>query len=122
VTRSIGRIAGPTNGALAKIARVPAEAALVDASLGCAVKRQTAVFQIVDGLDSLFGKYFCRLLINEVVTALDRVEGVPFGFVLLHIAQCGTDPALSRTGMAADGIQLGENRRFGLLAGFQCGV
>jgi hypothetical protein len=59
---------------------------------------------------------------HQIIAALDRVEGVPFGFVFLHVAQCGADAALGRAGMAADGIELGENRRFGFLAGFQCGV
>jgi hypothetical protein len=53
-----------------------------------------------------------RLLVHQIISALDRVEGVPFGFVLLHIAQRGADAALGGAGVAADGIELGENRRF----------
>jgi hypothetical protein len=56
VPGAIGRIAGPPNRPFAEVARVPAEAALVDASFRGAVERQAAVFQIVDRLDGLFGQ------------------------------------------------------------------
>jgi hypothetical protein len=86
---------------------VTAETALVDASFRGPVERQSPVFEIVDRLDGLFGKNGGRLLVNQIISAFDRVEGVPFGFVLLHVAQCGADSALGRAGMAADGIELG---------------
>jgi hypothetical protein len=104
VPGAIRRIAGPAHGPFTEVARMPAEAALVDASFRGAVERQSAVFQIVDRLDGLFGKNVGRLLIDQIISAFDRVEGVPFGFVLLHVAQRGADAALGRAGMAADGI------------------
>jgi hypothetical protein len=122
VPGAVRRVAGPAHRCFAEVARMPAETALVDAPFRGAVEGQTPVFQIVDRLDGLFGQNGSRLLVHQIVAALDRVEGVPFGFVLLHIAQCGADAALGRAGVAADGIELGENRRFRSLAGFQCGI
>ena len=59
---------------------------LVDEAVGSPTEGQSTVFQVVYSSNSLFGENISRLLIDEIVTALNRVEGVPFRLVLLHIA------------------------------------
>ena len=122
VPGAVGGVAGAADRRFAEVARMTAESALVDAPLRGPVEGQAAVFQIVDGLDGLFGQDLGRLLVDQIIAAFDRVEGVPLGFVLLHIAQGRADAPLGRAGMAANGIEFGENRGVRLLAGFQGGI
>ena len=116
---AVGCVAGPSHRAFAKVAGVAAEPALIDAALRGTVEGQPAIFQIINRLDGFFGQNFGRLLVHEIIAAFDGVEGMPLGFVLLHVAQCGADAALGCAGMTADGVELGKNRRFRSLAGFQ---
>ncbi len=122
VSGAVGRVTGPPDRPLAEVAGVPAETALVDTTFGGAVEGQTAVFEIVNRLDGLFGQNLGGLLVDQVVAPLDGVEGVPLGLVLLHVAQGGADAALGRAGVAADGVELGKHRRFRSLTGFEGGV
>ena len=66
-------------------------------------------FEIVYGLYRLFCEDECRVLIHEIIPALDRVEGVPFGFVLFHVAQRGADSSLGRARVAPDGVNFRKN-------------
>ena len=97
---AVGCVTGPPHRPFAEVAGVAAEATLVNASLGRAVERQPSVFKVIDGLDGLVGHNFGGLLVHKIVAALDRVVGVPLGFVFLRITQSGADTALRRTGMA----------------------
>ena len=99
-----------SHGRLAVVAGVAAEAALVDQALLGAVEGQAEVLQLDDGVDRLPAHDLGRGLVDEVVTALDRVEGVPLPRVLLHVGQGRAHPPLGRAGVGAGGVELGEHR------------
>ena len=115
-------VAGTAHRRLTEVAGVAAETALIDASFRCSAEGKPAVFQIVNRAHRIFGQDNRRFLIHQVVAAFDRVEGVPFGFVLFDVAQSSTDTALGRAGMTAHGMQLGDHRGLGGPAGLQGGV
>src|SRR5665648_1044977 len=48
-------------------------------------------------------------LVDQVVTALDGVEGVPLPVVLLDVAEGGAHPALGRAGVRPGGVELAEH-------------
>src|SRR5207253_7909350 len=54
-----------------------------------------------------------RVLVAEVVGALDRVIGVLFGAVLGGVAESRVDPALGRAGVAPDRVDLREESDVG---------
>ena len=57
----------------------------------------------------LAGEDLGRVLVDQVVAALDRVEHVPLPVVLLLVAQGGTDAALGGAGMGAGRVELGQD-------------
>ena len=122
VTRAVGRVAGTTHGRLAVVTRVAAEAALVDLALGRPVERQAHVLEVDDRGDGLLGHDLRRVLVDEVVAALDRVEGVPLPVVLLDVREGGAHAALRGTGVGARGIELGEHRGAGTRGGLDGGA
>src|SRR3972149_3006165 len=86
--------------------RGPAEAALGDLPVGRAVEGQTPVLQFVDRLHGLLAHQVGRVLIHQIVAALDRVEGVPLWVVFFQIAQRRADAALRRAAGGLGWIQL----------------
>ena len=109
VAGAVGRVAGAADGCLAVIAGVTAEPALVDAALGGAVERHPHLLQIENGVDGLLAHDLDRVLVGEVVAALDGVERVPLPVVLLDVGQRRAHAALGRAGVAARGVQLGQH-------------
>jgi hypothetical protein len=91
------------------VAGVPAEAALVDLALRRAVEGQPHVLEVEDRVDRLFREDLRRILIDQVVTALDGVEGVPLPGVLFHVGECGRHAALRRAGVGTGGVELGDH-------------
>src|SRR5215211_7683176 len=79
--------AGPADGCLAVVAGVATEPALVDPSLGRPVERQSHPLQVQDRVDGLLAHHLGGVLVDQVVTALDGVEGVPLPVVLLDVRQ-----------------------------------
>src|SRR5436190_1119554 len=77
VAGAVGGEARPADGGLAVVAGVAAEATLVDQALLRAVEGQAEVLELDDGVDRLPAHDLRRRLVDEIVTALDRVEGVP---------------------------------------------
>ena len=77
VAGSVGREAGPPDGRLTEVAGVAAELPLVDLAVRGPVERQAHVLELDDGLDRLVGEDLGRVLVHQVVAALDRVEHVP---------------------------------------------
>ena len=96
--------------ALTVVPGVAAEPTLVDLALGRPVERQAHVLEFDDRLDRLAGQDLGRVLVDEVVAALDGVEHVPLPVVLLEVAERGADAALRRAGVGAGGIHLREHR------------
>ena len=94
VPGAVGGVAGTAYRTLAKVARMSAEAALVDTSIGCAVEWQAAMFQFIDGIDRFTCQDLSRGLIYQVVAALDSIVHVPLPVVFFHVAQGGRDASL----------------------------
>ena len=110
VAGAVGRVAGPAHRRLAVVAGVAAEAALVDLALGRAVERQAEVLELDDRVDRLAAHDLGRGLVDEVVAALHRVEGVPLPGVLFDVGERRAHAALRRAGVRAGGVELGEHR------------
>ena len=122
VTGAVGGVAGAAYGGLAVVACVPAEASLVDPALGGAIEGQAHLLEVDDGVDGLAAHDLRSVLVDEVVTALDGVEGVPLPVVLLHVGEGGAHATLRRAGVAARRVELGEDGRVGALGGLQSGA
>ena len=103
---------------LAVIAGVAAEAALVDFAFRGAVEGKAHLFEVEHGVDGFFCHDFGCVLVDEVVAALNGVEGVPFPVVLFDVGQCGAHAALCRAGVGAGGVDLCEHCGACTLAGF----
>ena len=97
VAGPVGRVARASHGSLAVVAGMSAEPALVDLALRRAVERQPPVLELVDRRHRLLGHQEGGRLVDEVVAALDRVERVPLGRVLLDVGQGGAHPSLGRS-------------------------
>ena len=83
---AVGRVARAHDRRLAVVARVAAEPALVDLALGRPVEREAPVLELDRSRRrprSVMSSR--RRLVDEVVAALDRVERVPLGRVLLDV-------------------------------------
>src|SRR5205085_6135306 len=97
------------------------EAALVDAAVGGPVEGQAHVLELDDGIDRLAAHDLGGVLVDEVVAALDRVEGVPLPGVLLDVGQGGAHPALGGTGVGPGGVELGDDGGGRSLGGLERG-
>ena len=109
VARAVRGVAGATDGRLAVVGGVSAEAALVDLALGGAVERQTHVLEVDDGVDRLLGEDLRGILVDEVVAALDGVEGVPLPRVLFDVGERGGHAALRGAGVRAGRVELRDD-------------
>jgi hypothetical protein len=109
VAGAVGRVAGAAHWGLAVVAGVPAEPALVDAALRGAVERQAHAARGRDRVDGLLAHDLGSVLVDEVVTALDGVEGVPFPVVVLDVGEGGAHAALGGTRVRAGRVELGQD-------------
>ena len=116
VAGSVGREARPAHRRLAEVARVTTETALVDLAVRRAVERQAHVLELDDRLDRLARQDVGRVLVDEVVAALDRVVHVPLGVVFFLVAERGADAALGGAGVRAGRVQLGQHRALDAVA------
>jgi hypothetical protein len=71
------------------------------------------VLELVDVVRRLVAQDLDRILVAEVVGALDRVVRVLLGVIVGRIPERGVDPALGGAGMAADRMDLREKRDVG---------
>ena len=67
------------------------------------------VLELVDVARRLVAEDLDRVLVAEVVRALDGVERVLLGIVLRRVPERSVDPAFGRAGVAADGMDLGDD-------------
>ena len=95
-----------------------AERALRDPPVLGAREDRAPVLELVDVVRRLVAEDLDRVLVAEVVGALDRVEGVLLGVVLGRVPERRVDPALGRAGVAANRVDLGDERDVG--AGVEC--
>ena len=103
VARDVGCVRG------ARLAR-GAEGALRDPSVGRPREDRAPVLELVDVARRLVAEDLDRVLVAEVVRALDRVVRVLHGIVLGRVPERGVDPAFGRAGVAADRVDLGDHR------------
>ena len=68
------------------------------------------VLELVDVVGRLVAEDLDRVLVAEVVGALDGVVGVLLGVVLGRVAERRVDPAFGRAGVAARRVELGDDR------------
>jgi hypothetical protein len=97
----IGREAAAPHRPLAVVVGVAAEAPLVDQALGRAVERHPEMLEVDDRLDRVVAHDAGRVLVDQVVAALDGVIPVPLPVVLLRVPERGTHPALRGAGVRA---------------------
>ena len=90
-----------------------AERALRDAAVVGAREDGAPVLELVDVVRRLVAEDLDRVLVAEVVGALDRVEGVLLGVVLGRVPERRVDPALGRAGVAAGRMDLRDERDVG---------
>ena len=90
-----------------------AERALRDAAVLGAREDRAPVLELVDVVGRLVAEDLDRVLVAEVVGALDRVEGVLLGVVLGGVPERRVDPALGRAGVAARRMDLRDERDVG---------
>ncbi len=98
---TVGGVARAPYGFVGDIVGVPAKGTLGDATIRRARERQAHMLQLIYRLGRLFAHKGDHILVAQVVAALDRVEGVPLGVVLLDVPQRRADTTLSRAGMRA---------------------
>ena len=108
VAGAVGGGAGALRGALAVMRGHAAERTLIDLAVLPARKRQTPMFELVDGLGRVATQVFDRVLVAEPVGALDGVVHVPAPVVLAHVAERRGNAALRRHRMRARGKDLGD--------------
>ncbi len=111
VPGAVGRVARALDGPLTVVGGVSAEAPLVDQSLRGPIERETPSLELVDRVDGLLGQDLGGGLVHEVVATLHRVEGMPFGVVLLDVAERGADAALGSTRVGSGGVELRDHGR-----------
>ena len=75
------------------------------------------MLELVDGVDGLLRHELGGRLVDQVVAALHRVEGVPLRGVLLHVRERGAHAALRGARVRARGVELGDDGGADLLRG-----
>jgi len=107
---AVGHRAGAHGRRAAVVPGHAAEGALIDLAVIQAVERHAVVFQFDHRLVGLAAHELDRILVTEVIRALDRVVHVPVPVVLAHVAEAGGDAALRGDGMGTGGKHLGHHR------------
>ena len=119
VPGAVGGMAGTADRLAGDVVGVPAEGTLRDLAFRGAVEGQPHVLQLVDRLDRLVAHELDRVLVAQVVGALDGVIGVPFGVVFFLAAERRADAALGGAGVRAGGVELADDGGLGRLGGIQ---
>ena len=115
---AVGRIARASNRCFTVVAGVATKPALVYFAVGRAVERESHVLEVDNRVDGFARENLGGVLIDEVVTAFDGVERVPFPRVLFDVGQRGGHSALRRTRVRPRWVQLGDDGGFGVGGGF----
>jgi len=85
MTGPVRSITGSPDRCLTEVPSMSPEPPLVDEPIRRTAERQALVFKLVDSLDSVFCENNGSILVGEIVSPLDRVKGMPFGFVLFEV-------------------------------------
>ncbi len=123
---SVGALARAHHRGFAVVAGVPAEAALFDAAVFRAVERQPPVFELEHRVDGFAREHFSRVLVDQVIAALDGIVHIPFPAVLFHVSERRGHSALRRPGVGTGRIEFRDHRyvrsAFGVERGHQPGA
>jgi hypothetical protein len=122
VAGAVRGVARAPDGSLAVVAGVATESALVDPALGGAVEGKAHLLEVEDRVDGLLAHDLRSVLVDEVVAALDGVEGVPLPVVVLDVGQRGAHAALGGTRVRPGRVELGEDGCAGPRAGLERGA
>jgi hypothetical protein len=106
VTRDVGGVDGARRAGRA-------ERALCEPAVLRSREHRAPVLELVDVARSLSAEDLDRILIAEVVGALDGVERVRLGAVFTGVPERGVDAALGRAGVAAGRVELRDDRDIG---------
>ena len=90
-----------------------AERPLRDLAVGACARRPRPMLELVDVARRLVAEDLDRVLVAEVVGALDGVERVLLGIVLRRVAERRVDPALGRAGVATNRVDLRDDGHVG---------
>ena len=110
-------VAGDVSGVAGARRAARAERALGDAAVLGAREDRAHVLELVDVARALGAHHRDRVLVAQVVGALDGEEGVVLGAVFAGVSERGVDAALGRAGVAAGGMQLGDDTDVGAIPG-----
>src|SRR5215217_3189469 len=113
VAGAVGGVTGAPHRPLSEVAGVPTEPALVDPAVRRSVEREPHMLELEHCVDRFAGEDFRGILIDEVITALDGVEHVPFPPVRFGVAEGGGNPALRRAGVRTGWIELANDGGIG---------
>ena len=86
-----------------------AERALRELAIGSAREDRAHVLKLVDVAGRLLGEDLDRVLVAQIIRALDGVEGVRGGRILRRIAERSVDAALCRAGMGTGRMQFRDD-------------
>ncbi len=114
MARAVGGIAGAAHQSFTVVARVAAEAALVNTTVRGTIEGEAAVLQLVDGIDGFACQNLRRRLIDQIVTTLDGIVHVPFPVIFFQVAERGCHTALRCSSMRADGVDFAQNGDTGI--------
>ena len=107
---AVGRGTGALRLRAAEVQALAAEGALVDAAVFQARERHAVMLELDHQLRRRAAHVFDRVLVAEIVAALDGVVHVPVPVVRRDVAERGVDAALRRHGVRARGEDLGHDR------------
>ncbi len=85
------------------------ERTLRDPPVGRAGEDGSPVLELVDVVRGFLAEDLDRVLVAQVVGALDGVERVLLGVVLGGVSERCVDPTLGRAGVASNGVDLGDH-------------
>jgi hypothetical protein len=88
---------------------VPSKGPLGNLSIPSPVKRNTQVFQLINGSRGILGENFDGVLITQIIATLDRVKHVPFPTILFFVAERRANATLSSPGMGTGGKDFTDN-------------
>jgi hypothetical protein len=114
VPGAVGGVASALDRALAEVPGVPSEPALIHEAVRRAVERQAHVLELEHRINGFAGKHLRRILVDQVVAALDGVEHVPLPVVFFDVAEGRADTALCRAGVRPRRVELADDGNIGL--------
>ena len=109
MTGTVGCRARTLHGLFTKVGGMPAKRPLINRAIGITIERHAEMLQLIDDLGRFATHELNRILITEIIAALDSVKHVPVPAVFGHVAERSTDTTLRRHRMGACRKNFGEH-------------